>query len=336
MIKSNKFFIKKLKKVVFIGAFENFKDLININKKIGLKTEIITSSIQAKSLSKNLDYKIFNSTKGNFRNYIKKTCKIENTLFFSISARYIFKKKSINNFFKSNLVNFHASRLPFDGGGAQFSWNIMREDRICSHVIHVINEGIDKGSVLINQKSLYPFSCKTPYDFKKVSDERFPYLYEKFINKLYKGDKFKLTSQPDGIGRYNPRLNTLDNGWVDWNLNSHDLINFINAFDNPYAGASTFINNKKFGRLFIKKAQLHAGDSSNHPFMQGIISRHDGDWIIVSTKGKHMLIIEEVLDKNSKNIISKLKVGDRFFTPINTLKKAKSKRVFYSSKGKSK
>ena len=30
MIKSNKFFIKKLKKVVFIGAFENFKDLINI------------------------------------------------------------------------------------------------------------------------------------------------------------------------------------------------------------------------------------------------------------------------------------------------------------------
>ena len=70
--------------------------------------------------------------------------------------------------------------------------------------------------------------------------------------------------------------------------------------------------------------------------MQGIISRHDGDWIIVSTKGKHMLIIEEVLDKNSKNIISKLKVGDRFFTPINTLKKAKSKRVFYSSKGKSK
>ena len=36
--------------------------------------------------------------------------------------------------------------------------------------------------------------------------------------------------------------------------------------------------------------------------MQGIIVRHDKDWIIVSTKGKkHMIIIEEVLDKNKKN-----------------------------------
>ena len=59
----------------------------------------------------------------------------------------------------------------------------------------------------------------------------------------------------------------------------------------------------------LKKVQLHGGDSSNHPFMQGIISRHDGDWIVVSTKGKYMLLIEEVLDKNSKNIISHLKIN---------------------------
>ena len=47
----------------------------------------------------------------------------------------------------------------------------------------------------------------------------------------------------------------------------------------------------------MKKAQLHGGDSSNHPFMSGIVSRHDGDWIVVSTKSKHMLLIEKVLDK---------------------------------------
>ncbi len=84
----------------------------------------------------------------------------------------------------------------------------------------------------------------------------------------------------------------------------------------------------------LKKVQLHGGDSSNHPFMQGIISRHDGDWIVVSTKGKYMLLIEEVLDKNSKNIISHLKAGDRFFTPPDILRNAKSERVFYSTKGK--
>ena len=88
--------------------------------------------------------------------------------------------------------------------------------------------------------------------------------------------------------------------------------------------------------MFIKKAQLHAGDSSNHPFMQGIISRHDGEWIVVSTKGKYMLLIQEVLDKNSKNILSHLKAGDRFFTPSDTLRNAKSERIFYSAKGKKK
>ena len=107
-------------------------------------------------------------------------------------------------------------------------------------------------------------------------------------------------------------------------MESYDLINFINAFDDPYVGASTNINNKKFKRLFIKKAQLHGGESSNHPFMQGVISRHDKDWIVVCTKGKHMLLVEEVFNESKKNIISELTVGDRFFTSSVEIEKAKS------------
>ena len=49
--------------------------------------------------------------------------------------------------------------------------------------------------------------------------------------------------------------------------------------------------------------------------MSGIVSRHDNDWIVVSTKSKHMLLVEEVLNRNGKNILNKIKVGDRFFTP---------------------
>ena len=245
MIKQKKFFIKDLKKVVFLGVFENFKNLIDFNKKIGLETEIITSSSQSKLMPKNINFKIFDTTLGPFEKYIKQTCEIENTLFFSISARYIFKKQKIENFFKYNLVNFHETRLPLDGGGAGFSWNIMREDKICNHVIHLINEGIDKGPILQSEKSVYPFFCKTPFDFKKVSDERFIICYEKFIKKLNNARKFNLISQNKGIGRYNPRINTIENGWIDWNMDPHDLINFINAFDEPYEGASTnnsFIN----------------------------------------------------------------------------------------------
>ena len=59
---------------------------------------------------------------------------------------------------------------------------------------------------------------------------------------------------------------------------------------------------------------MHAGESSNHPFMTGLISRHDRKWLVVSTTDKNMLLIENVIDKNSKNIIKDLRVGNRFYT----------------------
>ena len=67
--------------------------------------------------------------------------------------------------------------------------------------------------------------------------------------------------------------------------------------------------------------------------MTGIVTRHDKDWIVVSTIGKHMLLIEEVLNEDKQNIISKIKQGDRFFTPSDKIESGKSNRVIYSSKG---
>ena len=58
--------------------------------------------------------------------------------------------------------------------------------------------------------------------------------------------------------------------------------------------------------------------------MTGIVSRHDKNWILVSTSGKHMLIVEKVINSKGKNIINQIK-GDRFITHpkyiFNSLKK---------------
>ena len=51
-------------------------------------------------------------------------------------------------------------------------------------------------------------------------------------------------------------------------MSSENLIKFINAFDDPYSGAQTMIGNK-IGS--IKKAQLHDGESPNHPFIIKLI-----------------------------------------------------------------
>ena len=67
--------------------------------------------------------------------------------------------------------------------------------------------------------------------------------------------------------------------------------------------------------------------------MSGLVSRHDKNWIVVSTTGKHMLLIEEVINQKGENIIHDIKVGDRFFTPNSHLEEAKQDRILYSSKG---
>jgi methionyl-tRNA formyltransferase len=140
-----------------------------------------------------------------------------------------------------------------------------------------------------------------------------------------------LFHQTNYLSRYFPRINTKTNGFINWDLQSYDLINFINSFDDPYEGASTFLNTGNFGKLHIKGVNLHGGEIANHPFMSGIITRHDKKWLVVSTANRHSLLIEKVINSNGENIINNLKIGDRFYTPYKFLIAAKDKRIRYKS-----
>jgi len=328
MIKNNNFFINDLKHIIFFGYSAVFDNLLKINRSLKLKTTIITSQDQSKLFDKKKSPVIFNEIDTKCKNFIKKITNIEKTLFISLGARHIFKKKDIENFFLDNLVNFHGTRLPLDKGGGGYSWKILREDRIDNQLVHLINEKIDMGPIINYELSLFPSYCKIPIDFENYRLKKFLNFYEKFIIEIMKDKKFKLKNQINYLGRYNPRLNTEKDGLIDWNLESYDLYNFICAFDDPYKGASTFLNNGNFGRVYLKGVHIHGGDSSNHPYMAGLVSRHDKKWLVVATRSKHMLLIEKVLDKKGTNIIEKIKAGDRFFTPISEIDKSKKKRTF--------
>lgn len=332
MIENNKFYLDNLKNIIFFGYSEKFKELININKRFNLNSFIITDSDQAKRITKKLKFKKINKLDEKFKLYIKKNFEIKKTLFVSLGARFIFKKDQID-FLNNNLINFHGTRLPYDAGGGGYSWKILREDRIDNQLVHIVDESVDGGSIIHNQTSIFPNYCKIPIDYEKYRLKQFLKFYKSFINKILKKKKFILKNQIDYIGRYNPRLNTYKDALIDWSINSYDLINFINAFDEPYVGASTYINNGKFGRVFIKSAHLHGGDSSNHPYMSGIVTRKDKKWLVISTSGKHMLLVERVLDKNGKNLISQIKLGDRFYTNKNEINKSKSIKTKYGTKG---
>ena len=60
------------------------------------------------------------------------------------------------------------------------------------------------------------------------------------------------------------------NGWINWySWNTDEILRFISAFDHPYVGASSMINNK---RIYIKNAHL-VKKSKFHPFQNGLICK---------------------------------------------------------------
>ena len=320
---------KKFKNIFFLGAHDNFNELIKINNNLGLKTFIIssTSQVREKKLDKS-KIKILDKLDDKFFLFVKKNVNVEETIFVSLGGRWIYNKKIIN-FCKNGIFNFHRSRLPFDAGGGGFSWRIMNNDRIDNQLVHKITEIIDVGPILMSDAEVIPAQCILPDQIEKFSLNRFYLFYKNFMKKMINDENLNVKHPPESIGSYYPRLSTNQNGWIDWSYDVYDLVNFINAFEDPYIGASTFYKSK---RVFIKKVQVHGGEISTHPYLSGLITRVDKNWLIVSTNSGRSIIIEKVMINNDINIIKEIKVGERFFTPIEKLENSKSFRAKYTPK----
>jgi len=128
---------------------------------------------------------------------------------------------------------------------------------------------------------------------------------------------------------YFPRLNTLKQGLINWNWDTNDIESFICAFDEPYAGASTFIDGKK---VHLKECYSEFNDGPFHPFQAGLIYKIYSDAIFIATRSG-TIIVRGVSDENGKNIIGKLRTGQRFFTPLKYLEDAMTFSAEYSAEG---
>ena len=60
-----------------------------------------------------------------------------------------------------------------------------------------------------------------------------------------------------------PRLSSVDNGWIDWNIDIIELFAFICAFDDPHVGSSTLLNKISQSNLLILKS---LGGNSNYEY----------------------------------------------------------------------
>ena len=293
-------------------------------------TETITTGSQSMSLLEFLqDKEIDHVVSKDVSNDANVTDKItENTVGMSFGAAWIFKKQFID-LFKGRLLNLHGARLPQDRGGGGFSWRILRSERIGISLIHQINPGIDTGNIILFEEYIYPSSCRLPVEYQKYSIKKYQNLLEQFLRSVKKRESFTITSQQEYFSSYWPRLFTDIHGYIDWTWTLKDIENFICAFDDPYNGASTFVNGSK---VRLKKCYSTCNDGIFHPFQKGIIYRITETTIFVATE-QGTLLLNSVLDETGTDINRKLRIGDRFYTPCRYLEEAKQYRAVYTPDG---
>ncbi len=313
----------KPKKIIFLGWHPVLSEKIKINNKNNLETEIICSLKQSKIAIKSTKINItsINGINKKFFDLLKKKkSKSKDILFISHAFPWIINKNIIKKFFNNNLLNIHHSRLPYDSGRAATSWRIMRNDKINSTIIHQIDGTIDNGPIIFRKDEIFPTKCRTPNDYEEFICIQSTEMYEDFINCILKEKKLLKKHQSDFIGRYNPKLNTKINGFINWDNNSELVYRLICAFDEPYEGAKTRYN----GQIVkIKDVYLHGGEAQNHPLLAGSVLRNDKKWIIVATTDNNCLIIKKVINNKKQNIVQKIKRGTRFYSNISDIIKSR-------------
>lgn len=333
----------KINQYILFGGGQLLALTVQLLKKEGLSVfvvtserhsnEIITIDSQSMALLEFLKYShidcIVSKDVSTDLNIINKVT--ENTMGMSFGAAWIFKKQFID-LFRGRLLNSHGTRLPQNRGGGGFSWRILIGERIGVSLIHQIDPGVDTGNIIFFEEYIFPSQCRLPIEYYKYSIEKYQDLLERFFTFIKEEKSFIVTSQQEYFSSYWPRLATDIHGYIDWNWALNDIERFVCAFDDPYNGASTFVNNSK---VRLKKCYASFNDGIFHPFQKGIIYRINETTIFVATE-QGSLLVNSVLNESGVDIKKKLRLGDRFYTPIRYLEEAKQSRVFYTPEGQKK
>lgn len=252
----------------------------------------------------------------------------DKTMAISIGAAWIFDEDFIN-LFDGKLINMHGTRLPQHRGGATVSWQILRQDRLGFCLMHQVDKGIDTGNIIKYEEFVYPCSCRIPKDYQEYYYNQNMKFFGEFLTEIKNKNDFVCIGQPEYLSSYYPRLNTYKQAFIDWSWSLEHIECFINAFDDPYCGASTFIEGE---RVFLKDCYVSYVDGRFHPFQAGIVYRI-GEGILFVAANEGTLIVKAVLSEDGQSIINNIKVGGRLFTPFEYLEKAKSFRAIYTPCG---
>lgn len=228
--------------------------------------------------------------------------------------------ESILEKFPRGMFNFNGIPIPKYQGGAHYTWQILNSDLTGGCNLQIITSEIDAGDIIDRHIFRLPNTARIPKDYFEINKIKGLEFIKAFIDKAKKLTEFKrLSYKTLSMEReYFPRLRTDINGYINWEWTGKDIEKFCNAFDDPYAGARTFLNG--FLVRIKKVSYIQNGEFNYHPFCNGLILRKNEEGIFVAAVDGIIKISGLIGDEN--NSTGNFFEGDRFYTPIKYLEES--------------
>jgi len=184
-------------------------------------------------------------------------------------------------------INVHGSLLPKYRGAAPIQWALINGETETGITIMQMDEGIDTGNILLQEKILIEPTDTTATMSVKLAELGGEALVKALD--LLRLDKLTPVKQDDSQASLAPLLKK-ENGLVDWAQSAEQISCLIRGLD-PWPSAYTIISGKRL-RLFSPRA---VGNSfyQNTITGPGVVCRADRSGLLVTT-GDGCLLINEI------------------------------------------
>lgn len=276
--------------ILFMGGHElgaiTLENLIN--KGMNIVGVVITKTDNVwysgvDKVAEKYNIKLYEEKNINELEFIEKIRALDIDLITSVNFEQILKKDIIN-LPKKGCINTHASLLPKYRGRAPLNWAILNGEKEVGVTVHYIEEGIDTGDIIIQEKIIVEDGDYISDVLEKIKSI-YPYVVYKAITLIQK-NKTEIIKQDIKAGSYFGKRNAED-GQIDFDNTGIEIFNMIRALSKPYPGA--FIKNEK-QHIIIWRATLEQKQIEKYNDIKiGEIAFEEGNRLIIKLKDSFLV-----------------------------------------------
>ncbi len=191
--------------------------------------------------------------------------------------------------------NIHPSLLPKYRGAAPIQRAIMGGEKETGVTIMKMEEGLDSGPILLQEKVKIELNDTSGTLERKLSQLGARLILEA-LERIKKGD-FVFVPQDESKATFAPKIEKGE-ALINWSVPAKKIVNLVRAL-NPYPGAFTFYQGK---RLKIWKVEIINQKSLVKPGV--IISANKNDGLVITTSDFGVRLLE--VQPENKNKMSDL------------------------------